>query len=72
MKTVCSDGFETSVSDSGHPRITWEQAVCWLRDQPGLRQLVLDSYYEDPLVAAAERYWLSADRAAVRELIGDR
>jgi SAM-dependent methyltransferase len=71
MKTD-SHSFETRLSDSEYPRITWEQAVCWLRDQPELRQLVLDAYYDDPLVAAAERYWLSAEWTAVRELIGDR
>lgn len=35
---------------------SWEEAVLWLRDQPGRRQLVLDAYYDDPLLEAAERY----------------
>ena len=33
---------------------TWENAVIWLRNQPGQRQLVLDAFYDDPLIAAAE------------------
>src|SRR5260370_365076 len=35
---------------------TWEAAVTWLRDQPDRRQLVLDAFYDDPLMAAADRY----------------
>src|SRR3954453_18159982 len=36
--------------------MTWESAVVWLRNQPDRRQLVLDAYYDDPLLAAAQRY----------------
>lgn len=32
---------------------TWEDAVVWLRNQPEQRQLVLDAFYDDPLVGAA-------------------
>ena len=39
---------------------TWEDAVIWLRNQPAQRQLVLDAFYDDPLIAAAQRYILSA------------
>jgi SAM-dependent methyltransferase len=52
--------------------LTWEQAVCWLRDQPDQRQLVLDAYYDDPLAGAAERYWRGAEWAAVQTFIGGR
>ena len=34
---------------------TWETAVVWLPSQPEGRQLVLDAFYDDPLIAAAER-----------------
>lgn len=40
---------------------TWEQAVVWLRSQPDKRQLVLDAYYDDPLINSAERYSLSPE-----------
>ena len=40
--------------DATHFR-TWEAAVVWLRDQPNQRQLVLDAFYDDPLIAAAKR-----------------
>jgi SAM-dependent methyltransferase len=49
---------------------TWEQAVAWLREQPAQHQLVLDSYYDDPLAAAADRYWRSAEWQAVHPLLG--
>jgi SAM-dependent methyltransferase len=47
----------------------WEQAVRWLREQPDQRDLVLDAYYDDPLAAAAERYWMSEEWKAIRPLL---
>jgi 2-polyprenyl-3-methyl-5-hydroxy-6-metoxy-1,4-benzoquinol methylase len=40
---------------------TWEQAVRWLRSQPDQHDLVLAGYYDDPVDAAADRYWRSAE-----------
>jgi SAM-dependent methyltransferase len=51
---------------------TWEEAVLWLRQQPDAGDLVRDAYYDDPLSAAAERYWTSEEWRAVRALIGGR
>lgn len=51
------------------PLATWEEAVCWLRDQPDCKALVQDAYYDDPLLDAAERYWRSAEWLAVRCLL---
>jgi SAM-dependent methyltransferase len=45
---------------------TWEQAVQWLRAQPDKRDLVLEAYYDDPLLAAATRYWQSEEWLAIR------
>ena len=45
---------------------TWEQAVAWVRAQPELGKLVVDAYYDDPLLAAASRYWRSEEWAAIR------
>lgn len=45
---------------------TWEQAVQWLRDQPDQQELVLAAYYDDPLSAAAHRYWCSEEWQAIR------
>ncbi len=50
----------------------WEAAVRWLRDQPDKQDLVRDSYYDDPLPAAAERYWRSEEWAAIRALLAGR
>ena len=36
--------------------MSWEDAVGWLRQQPDQRQLVLDAFYDDPLISAAKRY----------------
>jgi SAM-dependent methyltransferase len=46
--------------------------VVWLRNQPDQRQLVLDAFYDDPLIAAAERYFSSAEWQAVSELLRNR
>ena len=51
---------------------TWEAAVIWLRNQPDQRQLVLDAYYDDPLIAAAERYHSSGEWRAVSRLLQGR
>jgi SAM-dependent methyltransferase len=44
---------------------TWEEAVRWLRNQPDAAALVTASYYDDPLPAAAERYWQSEEWAEI-------
>src|SRR5260370_28682066 len=51
---------------------TWENAVVWLRNQPSQRQLVLDAFYDDPLIAAAERYFCSDEWQAVSQLLQGR
>lgn len=51
---------------------TWESAVIWLRNQPARRKLVLDAFYDDPLIAAAERYRCSEEWQAVGQLLRGR
>jgi SAM-dependent methyltransferase len=51
---------------------TWEEAVVWLRSQPDQAQLVRDAFYDDPLIAAAERYFRSSEWQAVRALLAGR
>jgi SAM-dependent methyltransferase len=48
---------------------TWEEAVRWLREQPGRRALAESAYYDDPLVQAADRYWRSTEWAGIRALL---
>lgn len=48
---------------------SWEDAVAWLRRQPDRAQFVMDCYYDDPLLGAAERYWRSEEWTAVRTLL---
>lgn len=54
------------------PRLTWEDAVVWLREQSDQRQLVLDAYYDDPLIAAADRYVQSSEWQEIAKLLSDR
>jgi SAM-dependent methyltransferase len=51
------------------PLTTWEDAVIWLRNQPDKRQLVLDAFYDDPLIAAAQRYFASSEWQAVLKFL---
>lgn len=48
----------------------WEDAVRWLREQPESGDVVRDAYYDDPLAAAADRYWRSNEWVAVRAILG--
>lgn len=48
---------------------SWEQAVQWLREQPEQQELVLAAYYDDPLPAAADRYWRSEEWQAIQPLL---
>ncbi|HEY3280928.1 MAG TPA: class I SAM-dependent methyltransferase [Armatimonadota bacterium] len=50
--------------------LSWEEAVQWLRSQPDQAELVTACFFDDPLIAAAERYYSSTEWQAVRELIG--
>jgi ubiquinone/menaquinone biosynthesis C-methylase UbiE len=44
---------------------TWEDAVVWMRHQPKYQQTVLDCFYDDPITAAAERYYRSTEWQAI-------
>ena len=52
--------------------LTWEAAVLWLRNQPEQRPLVMDAFYDDPLIAAAERYHASSEWHAVSRIMRGR
>lgn len=49
--------------------MTWEQAVQWLRDQPDQQALVAACYFDDPLLAAAERFAASDEWQATLALL---
>jgi SAM-dependent methyltransferase len=51
---------------------TWEDAVVWLRNQPGESELVRACFFDDPLRDAAERYYASSEWIAVRSLLAGR
>ena len=50
---------------------TWEEAVQWLRSQPGQQELVRFCYYDDPLEAAAARFHASLEWQATKALVAD-
>lgn len=52
------------------PKLSWEQAVVSLREQPHSQELIEACFYDDPLLAAAQRYAASTEWLAVRHLIG--
>jgi SAM-dependent methyltransferase len=50
---------------------SWEAAVQWLRSQPAQEELVRAAFYDDPLSAAALRYWQCIEWREVQSLIGN-
>lgn len=50
---------------------TWEEAVRWCLETPGMVDLARDAYFGDP-VEAAERYYQSDEFAALRDLLPGR
>jgi SAM-dependent methyltransferase len=50
--------------------MTWEEAVQWLREQPGQESLVRACYFDDPLLEAAKRYREEAEWQCVKKLLG--
>lgn len=51
---------------------SWEDAVNWLRDQGSQRDVVLASYYDDPITEAAQRYRQSDEWHAIRHWLAGR
>lgn len=49
--------------------MSWEEAVLWLKKQPDQMELVRACFYDDPLLAAAERYATSDEWRAVQSLL---
>lgn len=49
--------------------MTWEEAVLWLRAQPEQVELTRACFYDDPVLAAAERYRASSEWCAMREIL---
>jgi SAM-dependent methyltransferase len=54
------------------PHLTWEGAVTWLRQQPDQHQLVLDAFYDDPLIEAARRYVAGSEWQEIARLLCGR
>jgi SAM-dependent methyltransferase len=73
-----SDAFEPAVLNelskitNRQEHLTWEGAVAWLRQQPDQRQLVLDAFYDDPLVVAAKRYVASSEWREIATFLAGR
>lgn len=55
---------------TSNERLTWEEAVLWLKSQPEQDALVKACFYDDPLLAAAERFYSGTEWKAVQKLIG--
>jgi SAM-dependent methyltransferase len=56
--------------ENGQSKMSWEEAVLWLKSQPEQIELVRACFFDDPLNASADRYYASTEWRAVRELIG--
>jgi SAM-dependent methyltransferase len=54
------------------PKLSWEDAVEWLRAKPDWDWVARDGYFDDPLLGAAQRYAASEEWQTVLQWIGDR
>lgn len=52
--------------------MTWEEAVQWLREQPDQQDLVRAAFYDDPLLASAQRYAACAEWQALRQWLPEQ
>lgn len=50
-------------------KMTWEDSVVWLQRQPNMAELVTACYFDDPLLAAAQRFHESAEWQQVRSFL---
>lgn len=64
-----SISLATDRNSTASPVKTWEQAVLWLRAQPDQQALVKASYYDDPLLSSANRYWESEEWSSIRPFL---
>jgi SAM-dependent methyltransferase len=69
LAAISLDSFKMSAAGTF---VSWEDAVSWLRRQPGMAQLVRECYYDDPPLEAAQRYFASEEWQAVRALLSGR
>lgn len=51
------------------PKMSWEEAVRWLREQPDKQELVRACFFDDPLLEAARRFQASREWQAVRAFL---
>lgn len=49
--------------------LSWEEAVSWLKAQPGQAELVRACHYDDPLIESARRYRESSEWCALRRYL---
>lgn len=56
---------------TSHPphKISWEEAVQWLRKQPEQAALVQACFYDDPILDAAERYYQSCEWEGLKQYL---
>jgi len=49
--------------------MTWEETISYIRKQDQMKKLVLEAYYDDPLIDAANRYYQSSEWQAIKKII---
>lgn len=50
-------------------KISWEEAVAKIKSDETFKKLVIDSFFDDPVTSAAERFYNGGEWNAARELI---
>jgi len=52
--------------------MTWEETISYIRKQDKMQKLVLEAYYDDPLIDAAKRYYQSSEWLSIKKLIDNK
>lgn len=52
--------------------MTWEETISYIKNQDNMKKLVLEAYYDDPLIGAAERYYHSSEWVELKKIIRDK
>lgn len=52
--------------------MTWEETISYIRTQDKMQKLVLEAYYDDPLIDAAKRYYQSSEWLSITKLIENK
>ncbi len=71
MGSAENDNYKNNNNDAAIEKISWEAAVDLIKNNAAMKKLVIDSFFDDPVTAAAERFYNGSEWRAARALIAE-